>query len=181
MKPAPTAQRSIALIGFPCSGKTTVGRLLATALNRPWLDSDAEIESHTGHPPAHWLQTQGEPAFREIEKKWLQAWQAPGQATEPCVLSTGGGLPCYQNNLEILRTKALTIYLDAEFATLQARLSAPPGHALTRLYDPSALQALYARRHAIYRQADLQIAAQGEPEAILQALLLALHTNKNLS
>lgn len=170
MNPFHTAQGPIALIGFPCSGKTTVGRLLATALNLPWLDSDAEIESHTGHPPAHWLRTQGEPAFREIEKQWLAGWQPAA----PCVLSTGGGLPCYQTNLEILRAKALTIYLDAEFATLQQRLNAPPGHALTRIYDPAALQALYQRRHQIYSRADLRIASQGEPEAILQALLTAL-------
>lgn len=159
--------RPIALIGFPCSGKTTLGKLLSEALQWPWLDSDEEITRTSGQTPGYWLQTAGEPVFRRIEREWLQSWQ-PAQ---PTVLSTGGGLPCYQDNLSLLQHKALTVYLDLDFKTLLGRLQAPPGHALTRLFDTAGLENLYQRRGEIYRQADLNLDASKPPEEILTALL----------
>ena len=162
--------RSIALIGFPSSGKSTMGPLLAQSLGYAWLDSDQQIALNTGRSPAEWLQTMGEPAFRKAERHWLQAWNP----VTPCVLSTGGGLPCYQNNLDLLKHKALTVYLELDFESLRQRLYTPPGHALTRLYDPEGLKVLYARRAQIYTLADLSIAATGNPDEILTRLLQKL-------
>lgn len=163
-------KRPLALIGFPCSGKTTLGQLLANELKRPWLDSDEEITRSSGQTPGYWLQTAGEPVFRRIEREWLQNWQP----VEACVLSTGGGLPCYQDNLSLLKQKALTVYLDLDFTTLLVRLQTPPGHALTRLFDVAGLEALYQRRQEIYSQAELRLDASKQPEEILAALLTSL-------
>lgn len=165
----PRLQAPVALIGLPGSGKTTLGRRLAERLQVPWLDSDSEIERSSGHPPGYWLQTQGEPAFRRIEQAWLQAWQPD----EACILSTGGGLPCYQDNLEQLGQKALTVYLELDDASIFQRLQAPP-HPLTRLYDAAGLSALFARRRLIYRQASLTLAASGSCDELVSRLLAEL-------
>ncbi|HEY9841415.1 MAG: shikimate kinase [Candidatus Sericytochromatia bacterium] len=162
--------RPLALIGFPCSGKTSVGQLLAQALALPWLDSDQLIAAATGQTPADWLKTQGEPAFREIERDWLRAWTPQG----PCVLSTGGGLPCYRDNLQLLAAKALTVYLDLGFETLSQRLLTPPGHALTRIYAADGLKVLHHKRERIYRQAELKVSADGTPEQIAERILAVM-------
>lgn len=170
MQPSPDSRTSYALIGFPSSGKTTIGQLLATHLALPWLDADHEIEHTTGRSPAHWLQSEGEPAFRLIERDWLRAWQP----VSACVLSTGGGLPCFHDNLQTLKHKAVTIYLALDFETLASRLYAPPGHALTRLYEEAGLRELYRHRGEIYAGADLRIDASGSPDEVLARLLQAL-------
>lgn len=163
--------RPLALLGFPCSGKTTLGKALAQNLGLNWLDSDAEVEACSGRTPAYWLQTLGEPGFREIERAWLETWEPK----EPCVLSTGGGLPCYHDNLKLLKAQAVTIYLKADFAVLLPRLQSPP-HPLTRLYERDRLEQLYEFRDQIYKRADLTIDANGSVEAMLQELIGAGQT-----
>ena len=60
--------RTVVLIGAPGSGKSTVGRLLATELGRPFVDVDAVIEERTGKPIAEIFADDGEPAFRALEE-----------------------------------------------------------------------------------------------------------------
>lgn len=158
--------QSLALIGFPCSGKSTLGRLMAEQLACPWFDSDQELTSLSGHEPAYWFQQEGEAGFRAREKAWLLDWQP----SEACVLSTGGGLPCFEDNLSILKAKSLTIYLELDFETLYQRLIQPPGHNLTHVYTPEGLQNLYQQRCLIYAQADLTLQAQASPEVLWQEL-----------
>jgi len=162
--------RSVALIGFPRSGKSTLGPMLAQALNVSWLDSDQALTELTGHSPAEWIQLQGEAAFRALEAQWLESWQPE----QPLILSTGGGLPCFGNHLQLLQRQALTLYLHWDDSTLMARLQVPP-HPLTQLYSPEALLHLYQQRHLIYAQADLSLACEGQsPADLLQALLHVL-------
>ena len=162
--------QSLALVGFPCSGKSTVGQLLAAHYHCHWIDSDLAIERSTGHSPAQWIQSQGQEAFRKIEQNWLQNWQPQ----ESCILSTGGGLPCYQDNLRMLSGKAKIVYLYADFETLYIRLTAAPAHILTTLYDQRALCDLHQQRHQIYQHADFCVSSAQSPEKTCEEVIQKL-------
>ena len=80
---------NLALIGFMGTGKTSVGRLAAEQLHFAYLDTDELIQTHTGRTIADIFKTDGEPAFRELEKKVV----AELAGLTKTVISTGGGLP----------------------------------------------------------------------------------------
>lgn len=157
----------IALIGWPTSGKSTLGKHLANALKRPWFDSDQCFEVATGEKIADLFARGEEPRFRRWERHWLE--ELPNLPA--AVLSTGGGLPCQPGALDLLKQSALTLYLQVDWKTILARLQACQ-HALLRSRSPIELETLLMARLPIYAQADLTLQAQGKtPEALLEELL----------
>lgn len=97
------------LIGYMGSGKSTLGRGLAEALGVSWLDLDTEIESRYKISIPDFFSKYGEKAFRDVEHKVLN-----DIALLPdIVVSTGGGVPCFHNNMELMNQTGLTIYLEA--------------------------------------------------------------------
>ena len=143
-----------------------MGERLARHFGWPWVDSDREIEASSGKPPAQWIQSEGQDSYRRLEQAWINNWQPAG----PCILSTGGGLPCYQDNMRVLSLKARTIYLVADFPVLHERLMRPPAHILARIHDLAALRALHRQRHRIYQLADSVVSADQSPEAICEEI-----------
>lgn len=107
----------IYLIGFPGSGKTTVGRKLASRLNYTFTDLDELITSSTGSSIAE-LFAQGEDRFREAE---VQALHATESMTD-MVIATGGGAPCFHSNLLLMKSTGITIYLKMSAGALFYRL-----------------------------------------------------------
>lgn len=164
------SERSIALLGFPRSGKSTLGQQLAAALGWPWQDSDQLLEAELGCPPGSYIARHGEAAFREAEAHWLAHWQP----TAPVVLSTGGGLPCQAERLALLQRKALTIWLQLPAEVILQRLWTPPAHELTTRCSREALTDLYHERAHFYRQAEQVLALSTEDSARSLERLLAL-------
>ena len=110
--------KRVILIGFMGAGKTTLGRRLATRLNVPFYDSDAEIEKHHGKSIGEIFAEQGESHFREIERRFLESFDAEDEF----VLATGGGMPCYGDNMDLLNELGVTIYLERSAKELSNRL-----------------------------------------------------------
>ena len=113
----PTPER-IFLIGLPGAGKTTLGRALATALDWPFADLDAEIEQATGRSVGELFEDEGEDFFRVQEADVLRH---VGQAA-PLVLATGGGTPCFHDSLDWLLARGAVVWLDVPPATIVERL-----------------------------------------------------------
>jgi shikimate kinase len=99
----------IYLIGYMGSGKSTLGRGLAEALGISWIDLDSEIESRYKVSISDFFSKYGETAFRDVEHKVL----TDIISIPDIVVSTGGGVPCFHNNMELMNQTGLTIYLDA--------------------------------------------------------------------
>lgn len=108
----------IFLIGFMGCGKSTVGRNLARALNWNFIDLDNYIQEKEARTISEIFSRDGEEVFRLMEKNALEAVATISQV----VVATGGGAPCFHNNLELMKQTGLTIYLKLTPKELTNRL-----------------------------------------------------------
>ena len=106
------------LIGYMGAGKTTIGRLLAKKLNCSFIDVDCFIENRYHQTVTKIFEEKGEAGFREIEHRALLEISS----YENVVVSTGGGLPCFFDNMEIMNRTGITIYLKENIDELSKRL-----------------------------------------------------------
>jgi shikimate kinase len=107
------------IIGFMGSGKSTAGKKLAAALGWSFIDLDKRIEEHTGITIPDIFSQFGEDYFRNIEAEMLRSLKD----NKNTVVSTGGGTPCYGDNMDYMLKTGLTIYLKLTPPQLQSRLS----------------------------------------------------------
>jgi shikimate kinase / 3-dehydroquinate synthase len=108
----------IFLYGPPGSGKTTVGRLLAVNLNKPFIDLDIEIEKKVGQSIAQIITGQGEPAFRDLESTALERVVTG----PPCVIALGGGALLRTANRNCAESAGEIFLLTASVSSLLSRL-----------------------------------------------------------
>ncbi len=111
-------QKPVFLIGFMGSGKTTWGKKLANALQVPFVDLDHEIVEHIGMSIPEYFSKYGEDKFRELEREILIA-----QQNKSGIISTGGGTPCYFQNMDWLLENGIVLYLKHSPKSLWNRLN----------------------------------------------------------
>ena len=131
------------------AGKTTVGRLLARRLKRPFYDSDHEIERRCGVRIPLIFDIEGEAGFRARETQVI----AELSALEGIVLATGGGAVLAEENRRRLSAGGKVIYLHARPAYLWQRVRHDRNRPLLATPDPQKkLEELYAERDPFYRE-----------------------------
>jgi shikimate kinase len=106
------------IIGFMGSGKTTAGKRIASLLGWTFVDLDRKIEEHTGLKIPDIFSRYGEDFFRKVEAEVLKSLVTDSDT----VISTGGGTPCYGDNMEFMLGTGLTIYLKLTPVQLMTRL-----------------------------------------------------------
>lgn len=121
MSPMPHNRQGLALIGTRGTGKSTVGRILAERLVRPFLDADVELEEKLGRSIAAIFAADGELLFRDWEERVLSdlITAHPG-----AILATGGGVVLRATNRAALRSFGLVVWLWTDPAEAAARLQA---------------------------------------------------------
>lgn len=107
------------LIGFMASGKSTVGKRLANKIGLPFVDLDDYIEEKYKTTIRLLIYEKGMDEFREIEKESLEILI---NENENILISTGGGTPCYFDNIKLMNKSGITIYLEVDIPTLVERL-----------------------------------------------------------
>lgn len=131
------------------SGKTTVGRLLAKRLGRPFFDSDQEIERRTGVRIPTIFEHEGEGGFRRREAETLEALCA----MENIVLATGGGAVLDAGNRALFQRRGWVVYLDVPIRILHERTKGDCNRPLLQVADPLArLDSLRTQRDPLYRE-----------------------------
>jgi shikimate kinase len=110
--------KRIFLTGYMGSGKTILGKALANRTNLSYIDTDHFIESRYRKKIREIFAGEGENRFREIEHNVISELAD----YEDVVISTGGGLPCFNNNMELMNEKGITVYLEVSVNELAARL-----------------------------------------------------------
>ena len=108
-------KEDLILSGMPGCGKSTVGKLLAERMNRPFFDLDAEITRQTGKTPAELIRKNGEPAFRRTETEVLRGLLGK---ISGAVLSLGGGTVLSDENVRMLRRNGKICFLDRPISEL---------------------------------------------------------------
>lgn len=110
----------IVLVGYMGSGKSTIGRLLSKKLNIKFIDLDEYIESKLNCNISDLFKEKGELFFRKMEHKYIQEIM---YKKNDFVLSTGGGTPCYSNNLDVIKAETSNVfYLKVSINGLIERL-----------------------------------------------------------
>lgn len=109
----------IVLIGFPGCGKSTHGKRLASRLGLDFYDTDAEFEKYYHISIVDFFSKYGESAFRTCERQLLLKLLDH----DHCVISTGGGTPCFGDNMNLILQRSLSVYIKLSAVSLQVRLS----------------------------------------------------------
>jgi shikimate kinase len=116
----------IVLIGYMGSGKSTIGKLLSKKLNINFIDLDEYIETKLNMSISEIFEAKGEIFFRKMEHKYVQELMLKKNSF---ILSTGGGTPCYSNNMdEISKETSNVFYLKVSILGLIDRLSKEKEH-----------------------------------------------------
>ncbi|HEX2628350.1 MAG TPA: shikimate kinase [Chitinophagaceae bacterium] len=158
------------LIGFMGSGKTHWARLLSQKLNIPFFDLDEQVVSQEGKAINEIFAEKGEEYFRLLEKDTLHIIT---ESHESFVMATGGGTPCYFNNVEYMNQSGTTVWINTPLETLYTRLlkqrSARP--LLKDLADDQLKGFIikkYSDRKIYYEQADV---VMDEEPVLLDSLI----------
>jgi shikimate kinase len=164
----------ILLVGMMGSGKTTVGRILASRLGVRYVDSDEEVEALTGHTVRELFEAGGERAFRPVESEALAAALV---GDEPAVVSVAGGAVIDPKNRALLRRAGTVVWLRARPETLLERVSRGDDHRPLLERDPAGVLArLDHRRRPLYEEVADVVVDVDElgPDAVADRVLAAL-------
>jgi len=164
--------RPIVLVGLMGSGKSTVGRRLASRLRLPFVDADHEIEVAAGLSIPEIFERFGEAQFRDGERRVI-ARLIDGS---PKVVATGGGAFMQPDTRQLILDKATAVWLDADIDVLADRVSRRDGRPLLKDREPrDVLTELAAVRNPIYALAPIRVRSQPLPhEATVDAIIRAL-------
>ncbi|MBI4387526.1 MAG: shikimate kinase [Candidatus Omnitrophica bacterium] len=143
--------KNVFLIGMMGSGKTTTAEALAKICGLKAVDLDGVIEDEAGTSINEIFAKDGEPAFRELEKKVLEKTAASAHSM---VVGTGGGIILARDNVEHMRKNGVVIYLKTSFDVLWNRIKNSKNRPLLKAADPQGrFRSIFEVRAPLYEQA----------------------------
>ena len=153
--------KPVFLVGYMAAGKTTLGRRAAQLLDVEFIDLDAYIEARYRKRVSDLFAERGEAGFRDIERRMLHEVAE----FDNVLVATGGGTPCFFDNMEYMRSRGVTVYLSASIPTLCRRLLRARGKrplvaGKTAEELDDCIAGMLAQREPYYRQADYTFDAE---------------------
>ncbi|MGA3214468.1 MAG: shikimate kinase [Acidimicrobiales bacterium] len=162
----------VLLVGMMGSGKSTVGRIVAEHMGRPFCDSDAEVERRSGRSVPEIFAERGERAFRAEERAALGSVLA---CPVPSVIGVAGGAVLEPETRRRMRSAGLIIWLDVAPQALAARVGAGRGRPLLEVDPMGTLRRLDAIRRPVYRElSDYVVHAERRSPAALAEVVVRL-------
>lgn len=159
-------RRSLVLVGLMGSGKTSVGRRLATTIGLDFIDADEEIEKAAGKTISDIFAEHGEPYFRDGERRVIARVLGGG----PQVLATGGGAFMNAETRANIERTGISIWLKADLPVLMRRVMKRDNRPLLKTPDPEArMRELMLERHPVYARADLVVESCELPHEVIVA------------
>ena len=176
VRPDAQAPRLVTLLGVRGSGKSTIGPLLARALNLPFVELAHEVEGLASMSAADIFELHGESYYHRLERQCLEALV---NAARPCVTALPGGVVTREDTFDLIRSASFSVWLKAGPEHLWSRVFAQ-GDTRPMAGRPDAmaeLRALLARREPLYQQCDLVIdTTMTPPKDAVTAVLAAIPT-----
>ncbi|MEM9107434.1 MAG: shikimate kinase [Pseudomonadota bacterium] len=156
--------RVIVFIGLMGAGKSVIGKMTASAMKIPFVDSDDEIEKASRMSIADLFASYGEEEFRALEARVIRRLLRDG----PMVLSTGGGAFMQEPIRDNIKRRGLSLWLKADLDVLWDRVKRRSHRPLLKTKDPKGtLSDLLDQRYPIYAQADLTVQSRDVPKDVI--------------
>lgn len=154
------------------TGKSTVGWHVAKQLQFRFLDSDKEIERVEGRTIPEIFASDGEAAFRAMERRFV----TEGHPDHGCVVACGGGLIVPDGMLDLLRSRGVVVCLHAPFETILERTSRSTMRPLLEVEDRAErARKLFTEREPIYRSAGTVVLTDRRPLREIVAHVLRVY------
>ena len=170
-------QLKVVLVGLPGSGKSTFGRQLAKEMGFPFLDLDQLIEERYQLKISEIFSMHGEGTFRNWESSVLHDTLKQDRAY---ILASGGGTPCFNDNMDLINTQAISVYLDVPLGSISRRLQTskaqqrPLFQGLDQGELTLKLKSLLVSREYFYNQAKIKLSGEDFSAELLLVELISL-------
>lgn len=173
---------NIFLIGYRCTGKTSVGKQLAEKMKVPFYDTDILIVDRIGKTIREWVEEKGWESFRQEEKAIIQEISS----RDPAVIALGGGAVLDPENRESVKRKGMIFWLTADVQTIIERMNTDPNNKdmrphLSEKDWESEIKVTLTERFPIYeRMADFIVDTKGKRlEDVTEEIVLKIASCKN--
>ena len=169
-------QLKVVLVGLPGSGKSTFGRQLAKEMGFPFLDLDQLIEERYQLKISEIFSMHGEGTFRDWESLVLQDTLKQDRAY---ILASGGGTPCFNDNMDLINAQAISVYLDVPLGSISRRLQTskaqqrPLFQGLDLGELTLKLKSLLVSREYFYSQAKIKLSGEDFSAELLLVELIS--------
>ena len=169
-------QLKVVLIGLPGSGKSTFGKQLAKELGFPFLDLDQLIEERYQLKISDIFSIHGEGTFREWESLVLQDTLKQDRAY---ILASGGGTPCFNDNMDLINSQGISVYLDVPLGSISRRLQTskaqqrPLFQGLDQGEITLKIKSLLVTREYFYNQAKIKLSGEDFSAELLLVELIS--------
>ena len=137
------------LVGMPSCGKSSLAKIIGKEINIQFIDLDKEIEIVEKRSINEIFNIKGEDYFRKIESEILNSII---KSNESFIMATGGGTPCYNDNMKIINNNGISIFLDVKISELETRLKNKKDRPLLNRYQDKGqiLKIMYNERKTEY-------------------------------
>jgi len=152
-------KKHIVLVGLPGAGKSTVGKMVAERLQTGYVDIDSILIRKEGKPIEMIFAEKGEPAFREMERKEVDA----ALGNEPAVVVPGGGWAAQPGQLDAARPRGYFVYLKARAEVTAGRAESSGTRPVLMGEDPLArMRELFRTRDPYYAKSDAVVLTEAK-------------------
>ena len=141
------------LVGMPASGKSSLAKMISKEINIQFIDLDKKIETIEKKSINDLFNLKGEKYFRKIETEVLNSII---KSNDSFILATGGGTPCFNNNMKIINDNGVSIFLDVKISELENRLKNKKDRPLLNSYGDKnqILKKMYVERKSFYQKSN---------------------------
>ncbi len=171
-------KRNLVLVGLMGAGKSAIGKLVASELGIPFIDSDHEIERVSRMSISDLFAAYGEAEFRALETRVIKRLLRSG----PRVVSTGGGAYINENTRRHIKRGGLTVCLKADLDVLWERVSKRDTRPLLKTENPrQTLENLMNTRYPIYAEAEVTVISRDvRKETMVDEVLAAIAATRKI-